>query len=577
MEKERNKTIINIIEAILTYYWCVFLVKADSYYSPYFVLAVVAIIHRTVSICKNKKSQNNHKILLSIFSVVLSLTVVLANYSLFHNIVSHAYRIIAIIEVFFGGIVVFRECIITITEFNIKNRTFILKNEKLFFISLWLIIIFVDMFIFYTAQYPGIFTPDSIDQVRQILTGVYTNHHPFYHTMIIKIFIDIGLNVFNDINIGVALYSVFSIVVLATSFIYIIKTIYTITKNLNLTLIVYICYLVYPVNIKYSFYMGKDVFFGAAVGIFVVTIYKILNDIGKYKTNLIILFFSSLGMCLLRSNGLFVYVFSFIVFFILFFKKYKSINLLMIVVIVLSIFLKYPVLKSLNVKQPDTIESLSIPAQQIARVIKDGKELTVEQKKLLSNVIDIEKIPVYYVSYFSDPIKNLVREKGNQEYLKEHSKEYLNLYIQLGLKYPQKYIEAWTDQTRGYWNSGYHFWRWADGVSNNDLGVYPTINSKFFDSALTLYLMEWQGSPIFTFFLSIGFMVWLLVMFVYKSVIYKRKDLFFILVPPLLVIATLLIATPLYAEFRYAYAVSVTLPFIIAIGITTKNNIKNKQ
>ena len=567
MEKERNKTIINIIEAILTYYWCVFLVKADSYYSPYFVLAVVAIIHRTVSICKNKKSQNNHKILLSIFSIVLSLTVVLANYSLFHSIVSHAYRIIAIIEVFFGGIVVFRECIITITEFNIKNRTFILKNKKLFFLSLWLIIIFVDMFIFYTAQYPGVFTPDSIDQVRQILTGVYTNHHPFYHTMIIKIFIDVGINFFNNINIGVALYSIFSIFVLATCFIYIIKTIYTITKNLSLTLIVYICYLVYPVNIKYSFYMGKDVFFGAAVGIFVVTIYKILNNIGKHKTNLIILFLSSLGMCLLRSNGLFVYVFSFVIFFILFFKKYNSIKLLMVIVIVLSVFLKHPVLKSLNVKQPDTIESLSIPAQQIARVITDEKEITIEQKELLSEVIDIDEIPTYYVSYFSDPIKNLVREKGNQEYLKEHSKEYLNLYIQLGLKYPQKYIEAWVDQTRGYWNSGYAFWRWADGVSNNDLGVYPTINSQFFDSTLKLYLMEWQGSPIFTFFLSIGFMVWLLVMFVYKSVIYKRKDLFFILVPPLLVIATLLIATPLYAEFRYAYAVSVTLPFIIAMGI----------
>ena len=79
--------------------------------------------------------------------------------------------------------------------------------------------------------------------------------------------------------------------------------------------------------------------------------------------------------------------------------------------------------------------------------------------------------------------------------------------------------------------------------------------------------MEWSGSPIFTFFLSIGFMVWLLLMFVYKSVIYKRKDLFFIIVPPLLVIATLLIATPLYAEFRYAYAVSVILPFIIAMSV----------
>ena len=566
--KERNKKLLlTAIEAILLYYWCIFLVKADSYYSPYFVLAIIAVIHRTVCISKNIKPSKQNKILLTIFSVVLSLTVVLANYSLFHAIVSHAYRLIAIIEVFLGGFVVFRECIIALSEFNIKNSEVILRNKNLFFLSLWLIIIFVDLFIFYTAQYPGIFTPDSIGQVRQILTGVYTNHHPFYHTMIIKIFIDIGLNVFNDINVGVALYSIFSIFVLATCIIYIVKTIYTITKNLNLTLIVYICYLVYPVNIKYSFYMGKDVFFGVAISVFVVTIYKILNNIGNYKVNLLITFLSSLGVCLLRSNGLFVYVFSFIVFFILFFKKYKFINLIMVITILLSIILKYPVLSSLNVKQPDTIESLSIPAQQIARVIKDEKELTSDQKELLNKVIDIDKIPDYYVSFFSDPIKNLVREKGNQDYLKEHSKEYLNLYIQLGLKYPQKYIEAWVDQTRGYWNSGYAFWRWADGVTNNDLGVYQTINNKFFDSALTLYLMEWSGSPIFTFFLSIGFMVWFLIMFVYKSALYKRKDLFFIMVPPLLVIATLLIATPLYAEFRYAYAVSLTLPFIIAMSI----------
>lgn len=566
--KERNKKLLlTAIEAILLYYWCIFLVKADSYYSPYFVLAIVAVIHRTVCISKNIKLSKQNKILLTIFSIFLSLTVVLANYSLFHTIVSHAYRLIAIIEVFLGGFVVFRECIIALSEFNVKNNEVILRNKNLFFLSLWLIIIFIDLFIFYTAQYPGIFTPDSIGQVRQILTGVYTNHHPFYHTMIIKIFIDIGLNVFNDINVGVALYSIFSIFVLATCIIYIVKTIYTITKNLNLTLIVYICYLVYPVNIKYSFYMGKDVFFGVAISVFVVTIYKILNNIGNYKVNLLITFLSSLGVCLLRSNGLFVYVFSFIVFFILFFKKYKFINLIMVITILLSIILKYPVLSSLNVKQPDTIESLSIPAQQIARVIKDEKELTSNQKELLNKVIDIDKIPDYYVSFFSDPIKDLVREKGNQDYLKEHSKEYLNLYIQLGLKYPQKYIEAWVDQTRGYWNSGYAFWRWADGVTNNDLGVYQTVNSKFFDSVLTLYLMEWQGSPIFTFFLSIGFMVWLLIMFVYKSALYKRKDLFFIMVPPLLVIATLLIATPLYAEFRYAYAVSLTLPFIIAMSI----------
>ena len=110
----------------------------------------------------------------------------------------------------------------------------------------------------------------------------------------------------------------------------------------------------------------------------------------------------------------------------------------MVVVIVLSIFLKYPVLKSLNVKQPDTIESLSIPAQQIARVIKDEKELSFEQKKLLSKVIDIKKIPVYYVSYFSDPIKDLVREKGEPRIFKRTFKRISKLIYSTWFKVSSK-------------------------------------------------------------------------------------------------------------------------------------------
>ena len=72
--------------------------------------------------------------------------------------------------------------------------------------------------------------------------------------------------------------------------------------------------------------------------------------------------------------------------------------------------------------QPDTIEALSIPAQHIARVITDGGELTQEQEELLSKVVDLERVPKEYDSTISDPIKTLVREKGNQDYIKEHAK-----------------------------------------------------------------------------------------------------------------------------------------------------------
>ena len=69
--KDKNKKImLTVIEAILLYYWCIFLVNADSYYSPYFVLAVVAVIHRTISISKNIQPNKQNKVLLTIFSII---------------------------------------------------------------------------------------------------------------------------------------------------------------------------------------------------------------------------------------------------------------------------------------------------------------------------------------------------------------------------------------------------------------------------------------------------------------------------------------------------------------------------
>ena len=44
----------------------------------------------------------------------------------------------------------------------------------------------------------------------------------------------------------------------------------------------------------------------------------------------------------------------------------------------------------------------------------------------------------------------------------------------------------------------------------------------------------------------------------------KQKILVFF--PVLAIVASLMIATPVFAEFRYAYAVVVTVPFFIAIG-----------
>ena len=154
---------------------------------------------------------------------------------------------------------------------------------------------------------------------------------------------------------------------------------------------------------------------GAIVLLFSVILWKMeCNE--QTKVDWILFFITGILISLLRSNGFYAYVLC--IPFIIFFMKKKRVQtgLICIATVFLVMFVKGPVMEHYKVVQPDTIEALSIPAQHIARVITDGGELTQEQEELLSKVVDLERVPKEYDSTISDPIKTLVREKGNQDF-----------------------------------------------------------------------------------------------------------------------------------------------------------------
>lgn len=71
-----------------------------------------------------------------------------------------------------------------------------------------------------------------------------------------------------------------------------------------------------------------------------------------------------------------------------------------VMTIALTLFYKGPVLKYYGVTPPDTIESLSIPAQHIARVIADDGTLSEKQEKLLSKAVDVSQIKKNMIRHF---------------------------------------------------------------------------------------------------------------------------------------------------------------------------------
>ncbi len=570
------------VELVLILYWCAYLSKSDAYMAPYLLVGLLALYFgmvRAQSASPTGKASKSEMRTTNGYAFLLASAVVLANYRMFIGADDggflaglaagrfFAYRgIVEALLLWSIGFLLFKEILIGVANCqSIRSDGGFRHPQRVFWIG-WGLLVAEYAIVLFASQYPGELTLDSISQMTQLLNHSYSNHHPYYHTQIIHVLIALGFKIFGEINQAVALYSVFSILIMSACFMYVVGTIYSCTKNFKISLSAYLFYLITPFHILYSMTMWKDVFFGAAVTCFTVACYRHLKPVGNAKWNGIVLILSALGMALLRSNGWVAFLVTTTVFVVLFGKKQKKMVVSFFMILLMTFILKHPILNFLQVTQPDTIESLSIPAQQMARVIVDGKKLTEGQSEIISKVIDPGKVPKTYKNFISDPVKKLVRQKGNQEYLRQHPADFLKLYLQLGLKYPQTYIKAWIDQTKGYWNGGYSYWRWSISVKKNDLGIKRSVKSPLFDKALKKYLKRWETSPFLQIFLSIGIYVWGITIFSYRALMKKDREVLFGTVPFLAVIATLLIATPVFAEFRYAYAVFCGFPFLLAIA-----------
>ena len=174
-------------------------------------------------------------------------------------------------------------------------------------------------------------------------------------------------------------------------------------------------------------------------------------------------------------------------------------------------------------------------------------------------------MPERYIPYISDSMKMLIREK-NPEYFAQHQAEYFKHCLELGLKYPGDYVKAWIEQTKGYWNGGYEYWIYESSIIPNEYGLSTVKASGMLTAFFDTYFDFFDNALIAQPWKSIGLHVWALLAVVAVNVVNKKKE-FLLTVPIVAVILTLLIATPVFAEFRYAYAVFTTLPFVGVVSL----------
>lgn len=443
------------------------------------------------------------------------------------------------------------------------------------------LIILVCMIPFLLLNYPGVMTVDSMWQWEQA-AGIssYSDHHPWMHTLLIKLMYVIGHGLTGSEYVGIACYSVFQMIIMATSVSYAIVTVterMTAKKAAGIGLALLLLYVLYPYNLIYAVTMWKDIIFSAGVLIYSVTLYRIVRDNVALSVRDIILYaLSSFVFCMFRHNGFYAWIVCSVIFIIIVFVIMKKrgdssfrrlgsgLVISLIAMAALCALIDGPVMKACDVTAGDEVYNYCIPLQQIGRVVQDGAELTDSQRESLEKINTIEYIENNYIPGGADNMFCWL-QMGDEDYFKANRGEYVKVWLQLGLKHPIKYLQAYVDQTKGYYTPMNPEQVVYFGVTdnNNGLETKPIINGPVLIKINELLTKLYTMIPVYGILYSMGTCMLLLVM-VIAALIYagKYRKLLPIL-PIVLLQLTVLIAVPLVADMRYGYPLVLVLPYLV--------------
>ena len=433
---------------------------------------------------------------------------------------------------------------------------------------------------YFLYEYPGVMTPDSINQYAQVI-GVYelSNHHAIIHTALIGMFYNLGLSFTGDAHMGIALYTAAQMLFMAYVAGYVVRTLQK-AAVITPVLILTICfYALLPYHGAYAVTLWKDIPFAGCMTLFAAALMRFLLrgsfaaspdaiprlKISEYFTLLIPYLLSGILLCLLRTNGWYALALSIPLILITYRKWLKVMLPVHLVLLTLVLFVKYPVMNVYEIPQADYVESLSIPVQQIARVIANGESLSESELLFVSQLMDVEQIASVYQPDVADNIKNLIRQKGS-DYLVSHKSEFFKMWLSIGLEHPKAYLDAYIAQTSGYWYPDVTYAvGLADGIYPNEFGLswQPIINGAVLIKIKEILFKLPDLIPLYGMLWSMGFLFWMILLLAALGLRLGRPANALICLPFILLIATLCIATPVATEFRYAYAAFYALPLLV--------------
>lgn len=439
----------------------------------------------------------------------------------------------------------------------------------------------------------GVFADTSVVISQATGASQLTNKHTVLYVMLWRICITMSRACGHDLFFATALMQVLQAILMATAAIFAINWLATRHAGHWVCVGTFAFFALFPLVPLYVISLWKDTLFSIALFCFTIAFVDAImaslnydkHEVGRGLAHLseksfegridgsvspVILVFSAIATAFLRNNGIYVVALALLALIMITRHQIRRVLrrfiLPLSIVVALSVAIQGPLFGALGFNSTNSVESVGIPLQQVARTFALDGEMSQDARAYFDQLLPEEMWKAAYRPFIADTIK--WNKEFNTGALSDSLPRFLYYYLETGLKNPLLYLEGFLLANSGFWNP-------AIGCAEN-VG-YVSLSMWGIDMSQFDLIQQWTGFSLRsvlapTVYISSAVFVWILLFIFLVLLVSKKTLLATALMPPLALWVTLMIATPIAYSLRYAFALVLLAPIEIGLLQVARNS-----
>lgn len=424
----------------------------------------------------------------------------------------------------------------------------------------------------FLAVFPGFFAYDATDELQEVLTGQYVTRHPLLHVLMLgKTVSGIG-EMTGRYNLGIAVYVLLQMAVMALLLSWVLEKVRKLGAPRWLARVCALFFAFFPVIPMYVLCTSKDIVYTAGMLAAMVLLAGMAGRESGQERNAFFwpaLALSLFVMAVFRNNGFYVLLVMVPVLLLLAGKgRLKKMLFVLAFVLAARAGLNAALNAALQPVSTDSMETLTVPIQQLARTWKYSPELfdETDQETLF------EILPGEVLARYNPKLSDMVKIDFQTQNYEKNPGKYQALWLKMGLKVPFTYVNAWFMTSYGFWYpftvidvyNGNRYYAESSYFSCETES--PGWQNSFFPALQKVYQeISWGDSvhriPVISWLFSPGFLCWVYVFALLYFLSQKRWRSIGVMAPAYLNWLTVLLG-PTYLV-RYVLIFWFALPLLL--------------